>query len=431
MYILAQRKQLQCKKTFFYGWFIVVACLVTLLIAGTAYYCFGIFFKPLQDEFGWDRTLTSSANTIYLLVYAVSLFTIGGLADRYGPRLVLAGGALLMGGGFVLCSQIHNIWHFYLSIALVGLGQGTIWSPPLAIVQRWFFKRRGLMLGIVTSGVGLGILVIIPVLSLLISTYGWRLTFICLGAGSWFFLTLSSIAMAASPEGKGLQPYGWEEAREPIISISVEAGQPQLPVTPQWSTGEAVRTKAFIMVVMIYIAAMISVNMIGAHFVRFAIDIGIEETTAASAFGLIGGLSIIGKIVVGGTTERMSWNWSLGICCFGAAIVISFLSAAVDLRTIYLCAAFYGFFYGGIIPLVPGLTGHLFGTRFLSQMIGMVSGIGIAVGSIGPIIAGFIFDKTGSYAISFILAAGTFVLAGILAIRVRSPQKASPSNPFP
>jgi MFS family permease len=420
---LLQQKQLKYEKAFFYGWFVAIACFITLLICGTSYYCFGVFFKPLQDEFGWDRTLTSSANTIFLLVYAASSYIMGGLADRYGPRLVLPWGALLLGGGFALCSQIHNIWHLYLFLALAGLGQGTLWSPPLATLQRWFIKRRGLMLGIVTSGVGVGMLIIIPILSQVISAYGWRLAFIFLGAGSFFFLILSSIVMVPSPERKGLQPYGWQEVREPAVGLGV--GQHKLQKASQWRTGEAVRTKAFFMVLVLYSAVMISINVIGAHFVRFAIDLGIEQTTAAGAFGVIGGVSILGKITMGGTAERIHWNWSLGICCFGVAVVISSLLAVRNLWMIYVCAAFYGFFYGGTIPLVPGLTGYLFGTRSLSQLIGIVSGVGNSVGSLGPIIAGLIFDKTGSYAVCFVLAAGTLVLAGILAIRVRLPQKAS------
>ena len=419
----SQQKQLKSEKAFFYGWFVAIACFITLIISGITYYCFGVFFKPLQDEFGWDRALTSSAYTIFLLVYAASSYIVGGLADRYGPRLVLAGGALLLSGGFALCSQIHSIGDFYLFLALAGFGQGTLWSPPLATLQRWFIKKRGLMLGIATAGVGVGMLIIIPILSQIISAYSWRLAFISFGAGSFFFLILCSIVMVPSPERKGLHPYGWQEVREPAVELGV--GQHALQTALQWRTGEAVRTKAFFMVVIIYSAVMISVNMIGAHFVRFAIDIGIEQTTAAGAFGVIGGVSILGKIVMGGTAERIHWNWSLGICCFAAAVVIPSLLAVRSLWMIYVCAAFYGFFYGGTIPLVPGLTGYLFGIRSLSELIGIVSGIGICVGSLGPIIAGLIFDKTGSYAVSFVLAAGTLVLAGILAILVRSPQKAS------
>src|SRR3990172_2733695 len=108
---------------FFYGWIIVAACLVILVISGTTYYSFSLFFKPLQEEFGWDRTLTSSANMVFLLVYAISLYFMGKLADKYGLRLVLIGGALFLGSGFALCSQIHNIWHLYLFLALAALGQ--------------------------------------------------------------------------------------------------------------------------------------------------------------------------------------------------------------------------------------------------------------------------------------------------------------------
>ncbi len=410
--------------TFFYGWIILVACLVTLIIAGTTYYSFGVFFKPLQDEFGWDRTLTSSANMVFLLIYGISLYIMGKLADKYGPRLVLIAGAIFLSSGFVLCSQIHSIWHFYLSLALAGLGQGTMWSPTLATVQRWFFKRRGLALGIVTSGIGIGVLIFIPILSRLISAHGWRLTYIYLGAGSWFFLTLASIAMTSIPQKKGLYPYGWQKVGELAVNDSPESEQLQ-QVTPQWMTGEAVKTKAFIMMVILYSFSLISMNIIATHFVRFAIDIGIKETTAASAFGLIGGLSIAGRIIIGAITERIGWNWSLAICCFGAAIVVLSLLAAGNLWMIYLFAVFYGFFYGGMIPLIPGLVGYLFGIKSLAQIIGIVTGISIIIGSVGAVIAGSVFDKTGSYTISFILAVASFGLAGILAMVIKSPSKAS------
>ena len=411
--------------TCFYGWIVVAACLVTLIISGTTYYTFGVFFKPLQDEFGWDRALTSSAHTIYLLVYAVSLYIMGWLADKYGLRLVLVGGALLLGTGFALCSQVNSIWQLYLFLALAALGQGAIWAPPLATAQRWFIKRRGLVLGIVTAGIGFGILVFMPVISQLISAHGWRQTYIYVGAVSWFFLTLASIVMVASPEKKGLRPYGWQEVGESaVVNEAPRTKQMEVQLTPQWAAGEAVRTKAFIMLAAIYGGVLISVNMIAAHFVRFAIDVGIEPTTAAGAFGLIGGLAIAGRLIMGLVTERLGWNWSLAICCFGAAGIVLLLLAARSLWMIYLYAVVYGFFYGGTIPLVLGLAGHLFGTRSLAQIIGIVSGVAIAMSSVGPVMGGFIFDKTGSYAISFILATAIFGSAGVLAMLIRPPRKA-------
>ncbi|MFC1892594.1 MFS transporter [Chloroflexota bacterium] len=410
---------------FFYGWIVVAACLVTLIISGTTYYSFSVFFKPLQDEFGWDRALTSSALTVYLLVYAFSLYIMGWLADKYGIRLVVAGGAVLLGAGFTLCSQVHSIWHLYLFYALAALGQGTLWSPTIATAQRWFIRRRGLVLGIVTAGIGFGVLVFIPIISQLIITYGWRLTYIYIGAGSWFVLTLASIFMVASPGKKGLQPYGWQELGKSADDELPKTRQLEVQLTPQWTAGETFRTKSFIMLAALHSSIMICINMIAAHFVRFAIDVGIEPTTAAGAFGLIGGLAIAGRLITGVVAERLGWNWSLALCCFGAAATVLTFFAAKSLGMIYLCAIIYGLFYGGAIPLVLGLAGHLFGTKSLAEILGMMSGVATAMGAIGPVIGGLIFDNTGSYAISFLLATVVFSTAGVLAIVIRPPRKAS------
>lgn len=405
----------------------MAACLVTLLSASATFYSFGIFFKPLQDEFGWSRALTSSAYTVFLLVYAASLYMMGRLVDKHGPRPVLAGGALLLGAGFALCSQVHALWHLYIFLALAAIGQGSTWSLATATVQRWFIKRRGLVLGIVTAGFGLGMLIFMPVLSHSISVYGWRLTYVFLGAGCWIVLTIASTFMVIAPEKKGLRPYGWYEAEEPAASTQPGSGASQTHTDQQWATGEAIRTKAFIILVIVYIGTIVPINMIAGHFVRYAIDVGIDQTVAAGAFGLIGGASIAGRIVMGGMTERISWQTALAICCFGATITILWLLVAENVWMLYVFAVIYGFFYGGKVPLLPGLAGNMFGTKSLAEIIGLATAISLAFGSIGPIIAGYIFDKIGSYSISFIFAAVIFGCAGVLAMRIRSPESSRPS----
>jgi len=259
---------------FFYGWIIVAASLIILLLNAATYYSFGVFIKPLQDEFGWSRALTVSAHMVFLVIYAISMFIMGRLADRYGPRFVLMGGALLVGGGFSLCSQIQTIWHMYIFLVIAAIGQGTLWSVPIATVQRWFIKKRGLVLGIITAGIGIGILIFIPIIGLLISNCGWRLTYILLGSIAWFFLTLASILMISDPKEKGLKPHGWHAMAKTNYGESIVIDeQKENDTTMLWTVGDAIRTKAFIMLVLISICGMMSINIIATHFVPFAIDI--------------------------------------------------------------------------------------------------------------------------------------------------------------
>jgi len=136
---------------------------------------------------------------------------------------------------------------------------------------------------------------------------------------------------------------------------------------------------------------------------------------------MIGGFSIVGRLAMGNTTERIGWNWPMAISCFGGAIAVLSLLIIRNIEPIYAFAIVYGFFYGGIIPFFPGLAGYLFGTKSLAQIIGIAHGLGLGLGSIGPLVAGFIFDITGSYAIAFIITALNFGIAGILAIVIRPP----------
>ena len=140
------------------GWLIVGACFCLTLTLGETFWTFGVFFKPLQQEFGWSRAAVSSIFTAFLLGYAISVIASGRLIDRYSPKPLLLGSALLIVSGLCCCSVGTSLNHFRIFLFVVGLGSGATWSAPTSIVQRWFYgsKKAGLALGIVASGVGLG-----------------------------------------------------------------------------------------------------------------------------------------------------------------------------------------------------------------------------------------------------------------------------------
>ena len=414
------------KANFFYGWIIVIASFFVLIICGGVFYSFGIFFEPLEVEFGWSRASISSVNTFLLLAMAVSTYTMGRLTVKYGPRRPLIAGALIMGIGLCLCSQAQSLWQLRAFYILVGLGSGATWVIPTATVQRWFMKRRALVLGIVVSGVGLGALVFAPLIDHVIFLYGWRTTYILLGSVSWAVLTAASVVMVMSPEKKGLKPYGAEELAlktELTPGINKTTDSSKVWTTQLWSTKEAIRSKSLWGLVILYALTLIPIYMISTHIVRFALDAGISGAIAASALGLIGGMSIAGRLVMGGAADKIGWKTALAICCFFCGAAAIWLTEVNNLWMLYLFVVIYGFFYGGKVPQIPGLVGFFFGTSSLAEITGIIHALSVLVGAAGPLIAGYIFDKTGSYTIAFSLAAASFIAAGILALVLKPPRK--------
>jgi len=171
-----------------------------------------VFFKPLQQEFGWSRALVSSIFTAFLLGYALSVIASGRLVDRYSPKPVLLVSALLMVSGLCLCSVGATLHHFRLFLFMVGLGSGATWSVPNATVQRWFYgkKEAGLALGIVTSGVGAGALVFAPLINFLIQSYGWRTTFLTLGILFGLVVVMATLVLSPVPRNLGVAGNGTE-----------------------------------------------------------------------------------------------------------------------------------------------------------------------------------------------------------------------------
>jgi len=401
------------KTTFFYGWVIVATC----FIAATSYglfYSFGVFFKSLQAEFGWGRALTGSVHSIHLVIYALSTYFFGRLTDSIGPRRALSLGALFIGIGLSLCSLINSIWQLYFFYIIASLGSGVTVSLPNATVQKWFVKKRGLALGLVTAGVGAGTLLLAPLAQYLITAWGWRYTYILIGISYWALLTLTAIAMVDQPEKKGMKPYGWQE--------KVGVGKKNYIGFHDWPVKEAIKTKIFLLIILIYFFTNLPIHMVMIHIVPYLTDLGISGALAAGALGLIGGISISGRIGMGVLSEKIGWKWGLFLCCFICSIMLFWL---ISVRTSWMLLIFtliYGFFYGGKITTIPGLIGAFFGTRSLGEIIGIIHAASLTGGIIGPVLGGYIFDWSGSYRFAFLIAALAFLISAILALFAYPPQ---------
>jgi len=209
-----------------YAWVIVAASFLVTFTLAEAFYAFGVFIGPLEADFGWSRATTSSAMTAFLISYSLSAFTMGRLGDRYGPRLVVSIGGVLAAAGFMLASRVGSIWELRSALFLAGMGAGSCWALPSATVQRWFVKRRGLAMGLMGTGVGLGALIMVPLASYLVESYGWRVTYFVLGVGFLVLIVTGAQFLVHSPERKGLRAYGAEDQDSgPSVTVAPSSGE--------------------------------------------------------------------------------------------------------------------------------------------------------------------------------------------------------------
>ena len=398
-------------KRFHYCWVVVLACFLCCFSYGI-FYTFGVFFKHLQVEFGWSRGLTSTIHSLHWFFFPISSLIIGWLTDKYGPRLPLLGGATLLGLGTVLLSRVQTPLQFYLFYALASLGSGIVWSLPSSTVQRWFIKGRGLALGIVSSGVGVGY-VLSPLASVLISKFSWRTTYLILGSGIWLLLIFAALIIAGSPEEKGVKPYGTDDEDSPIADSHIEG----------WEVREAAKNLSFWQICAMHVCHLFALMIIAVHLVNFATDAGISEVNAATAWFMIGLFSIPGRIAGGYLGEKIGYRRAFILCGTVNSLALLWLLVVKDPWMLFLFVIFYGFFYGGQTPLFPGLLGRFFGLKPLSTLVGLQLFTGILSGTTGPLFAGLIFDMSESYNMAFITASCFWALTALIASFVRRPAR--------
>ena len=394
----------------YYGWIIIIASFFICLVAFGIQHSFGIFLKPLQDEFGWSGALTSGAFSVYFIVHGLVAVPAGWVTDRFGPKTTILTGSLLLGGGLLLTSRTNLPWQLYLSYGLfVGAGVGSVWCPLTATASRWFLEKRGLALGILSSGIGVGMLIMSPVAGWLISVFGWRISYFIIGLGVWVIIIPSAMFLVREPRDKKLLPYG-AVASEVRGDFDAMAG-----LTLQ----QALQTRTLWLLFFMYALCTLCIQTVIVHVVRYAITVGIPPLSAAKVLSFVGGFSVAGKLTVGSVSDLVGRRKTFVASALIQIIAVLCLIRATSISTFYLVGSVFGFSYGGFAPLVVMLTGEFLGLHSLGANLGVIM-LGSSIGgAIGPVLAGRIFDITGSYAIALISAASSMLLATILSLGLK------------
>jgi len=385
-----------------------------MVVSWATYNSFGVFFNPLLEEFGWNRAVTSGAFSLSMFIYGVLGIVVGVLNDRFGPRVVLTICGILLGLGYLLMSQVSTIWQLHLFWGvIIGIGMSGVWVPLLSTVARWFDKRRTLMTGIVIAGLGIGGLIGPPIVSYLIATYGWPLSFIIVGIAVLLFVVIAAQFLKRGPALMKQLPEGESEGKY----------QAAKSVTSSFSFKEAVKTTQFWIVFGIFFCYGFGTYAIVVHIVQHAIDLKISPVSAANILAVRGAVVILGNYILGALADRVGNRriYIIGLVMMSAALL--WLPIAREEWMLYLFIFVAGFASGGMGASESPITAWLFGMSSHGLIYGVVH-VGFTIGAAaGPFISGYIFDLTGSYQLAFLTCAAFGVIGLILTVILRPTTK--------
>ncbi len=377
------------KPRIFYGWVVVWAAFVGLAtIFGTSY-AFAAFFRSFADEFAAQRADVSLVFGLSGLLYFTLGVAGGALSDRFGPRITTSAGMAIIVAALLWASFASSLSIVYLAFgAGVGVGIALVYTPTMGAVQPWFVRHRGLASGISSAGIGAGTLVIPLLVTAWIDAWGWRVAMRGLAGAVAVLGIASALCLEKNPAGRGLGPDGDPPLQGVGGGHSALAGM---------TLREAVRSSSF---GWLYLSTVLAAPVMFtpfAHLSAHARDMSIAEGLAVGLVGLIGIGSLVGRFAIGWLADRIGRLRALVlmIALMGASYLLWWLAPGYALLAGF--AVCFGLCYGGIVSLLPPICMDLFGGRSLSAVIGVLYS-GAAFGNLlGPVIAGAVFDRTGSY----------------------------------
>ncbi|RVD51512.1 MAG: MFS transporter [Mesorhizobium sp.] len=364
-----------------YRWVIVAAGALMSCVAIGTMFSLAIFLEPMALDTNWSRGGISSAMTLNFLVMGLGGFAWGALSDRFGARIVVTIGAVLLGLALVLASRAGSLLTFQITYGvLVGLAASAFFAPMIALTSGWFDTNRGLAVSLVSAGMGVAPMTISPLARWLISAYEWRTAMFDIGLLAWVLL-LPAVLLVRQPP----KPAASDAAAAPVAE---GAGL---------TVGQALRSPQFIVLGLTFFACCAAHSGPIFHMVSYAMLCGVAPMAAVSIYSVEGLAGLGGRLLYGVLADRLGVKPVLIAGLAIQAIVIAAYLSISQLDQFYMLAVIFGATYGGVMPLYAVLAREYFGQRILGTVFGaatMLSSLGMAL---GPLAGGMIFDAYASY----------------------------------
>jgi MFS family permease len=410
-----------------HAWVVLGALVVVMLLGSGLRAVFGVFIRPMEATFGWDRAALSGAAAISLLLLGAAGPIVGWLADQWGPRRVIFVSSILLGLGAMLSSRVSALWQIYITCGvLMGLGAGGVgMSTGAALAARWFEARRGLVMGLVGGAMSAGQLVIVPLAVWFTLSYGWRQSFLYLGVLLLVIaLPLTLLFIRDDPAQKGLKAYGAGQA--------ARAGEPKAPPEGRTRVADAMQVPAFwLLAGTFFICGYTSNGLVLTHLVPHAAEHGFSEMHAAQALGVMGAMNILGTVASGFICDRFGRKGPLAFYYGVRGLSLLFLLYVWNVPSLHIFAAIFGLNYISTVPPTTTLTANIFGRYSVGSLSGWIFFAHQVGAALGAAVGGWVFQSTGSYSWAFISAALLAFLAVPMALAIKEAPVTRTPEPTP
>ena len=405
----------------FYGWWVVAAtCAVNAIGGGVYFYGFSVFFLPIKTALNLSSASTSLIFSLSRAEGAVEGPIAGYLIDKFGPRIMLTIGAFIVAIGYILLSQVNSfLWFLTIYLGIVSLAfNATFSGSTMAVVNNWFIRRKGLAMAISIAAYSLGGSIIAPLLAFGIHHLGWRTTMALSGIMLAAVVVPFAQLLRSSPETLGLKPDGDTPRIESKLD---EVGVKPILSSVDFTVSEALRTKSYWLLA---IGTMLRTGTLGTlivHFVPIMVWKGNSEQTAAVMLGIMAFLSIPMRIGIGWLGDRWSRSKMLAAGMALGAFSLMILQNATRSFQVWLFISVFSA-VEGLRALNWALVGDYFGRKRFATLRGILSLVYSWGMIVMPIVAGGIFDRTGSYNTVIWIFVGMYICGTILFLVIQRPR---------
>jgi MFS family permease len=394
---------------------------------GIFFISFGIFLPILCKEFGWSRGAVSGAFAVAMVIAGILGPFAGIFIAKYGPRRSIIIGNILFALGFLVLAFQKELWHLYAGFGVIaGLGYSFGgFLPAVTIANNWFLRKRSMAMSMVYSAGGIGGLVLAPAVMAIIGSVGWRSAYLILSAiVVVFMVVIPGIFIRNKPEDLGQVPDG-------AVALETAKARSSAPLrkvhtTPvDFTLGEAVRTRALWLVIFTSVVFMFTMNMIATHQIAFLETIGVVGMVAATAMGIFSGIQVVGAVAFGVSGLRYNM-WPLTvICTVVATIGMALALVTKSLSMVFVYNIVLGIGIGGFFTGNLGIPSSYFGRTNYPKIVGIAIPFATILGSAGPLVAGAMYDKTGSYTLPFTITVILLVMSVVCMILAPPPKHPS------
>ncbi|WP_341321385.1 MFS transporter [Solibacillus sp. FSL H8-0523] len=407
-------------KKWHYSWIILAVTFISIIVAGIIRSSAGVFIDPFEQDFGWSRPSISLAFAVCLFLYGFSGPFMAAFVEKYGLKRMMLGSMLLLSIALACTFVMKQEWQLILIWGvMMGIGSGlflTVLSTQVA--NRWFVKRRGLAVGILTAATATGQLILLPVLATLVDRYSWQTAIFLIFILSIVMLLIIALFMRNYPSEKNIGLYGNEEVTEPA---RIQVGNPFKMALN--ALVEGLKVKEFwLLAGSFFICGLSTSGLIGTHFISYCISFGIPVVTAAAMLSFMGVFDLIGTTLSGWLTDRFDNRWLLfwyySLRGF-SLLALPFALASGSSTWLMIFAIFYGLDWIATVPPTIGLTRQRFGLEKSAMMYGWMVAFHQVGAAVAAYFGGVVFEAMGSYKIAFLLAGGFCLIASLFVIVIK------------